>query len=312
MPPKIGNKGEGYVMAKFKGTKNSDLIVGTNSRDTINGKKDDDVIFGYGDDSGVGGTQPQLDPNGGGPDDHDILEGHKGNDTIYGGGGEDTIDGGEDDDALFGDDGNDTLLGDDGNDVLDGGRGDDLLFGGRGDDELDGGADEDLLEGGEGQDILTGGLGDDVLEGGADRDRFLYQQGEADGSTDQIQDLTLGPNGDVIDLTAILTGATSSNIANYLNLTPSALGTIVAIDVDGDGSGFSDLSILLSGVDLTNADLQQLIFDGNLVISDSFEWTAGDGDRFIDGGSGSDTGRHACGRHLCCCAERAGAGRDHC
>jgi hypothetical protein len=144
-------------MAKFKGTRNSDIIVGSNTPDRIRGKDGDDVIFGYGDGSGVGGTPPGVDPSGGGPSDADDIEGGKGDDTIYAGGGEDEVEGGK------------------GDDVIDGGAGNDSLHG-------DG-------QGGRGDDIITGGMGDDFMRGGRGADTYVLKPGDGD---DQIGDFVIG------------------------------------------------------------------------------------------------------------------------
>ena len=194
------------------------------------------------------------------------------------------------DDTLTGGAGNDRLHGGDGDDTLTGGAGNDRLHGGDGDDTLTGGAGDDRLHGGDGDDTLTGGAGDDILNGGNGRDRYYYGAVDLDGSLDKILSFKTGVRGDILDLSEALQGATRNNLSDYFEISYHRGSTWLAIDSDGDGSGFVDLTIQLKGVRLKSiTELEHLILDGNLLISNKFEWQPGDGDRTIDGGPGEDT-----------------------
>ncbi len=106
-PPASGRFYGKGPMARIKGTKNDDVIVGSITSDTIRGNKGDDLIFGYGDGSGVGGTPPPINPDGGGPDDHDNISGGSGNDEIHAGDGNDNVRGGRGNDDIYGGAGSD-------------------------------------------------------------------------------------------------------------------------------------------------------------------------------------------------------------
>jgi Ca2+-binding RTX toxin-like protein len=216
-----------------------------------------------------------------GVDDRETLNATAGGALLSGTAGDDSLTGGPDGDHIIGHDGDDTLEGAGGDDHLKGQAGDDWLLGGAGDDHLKGGA---------GGDVLVGGTGDDTLVGGGGRDRFLYQAGDADGATDRIVGFQQGPGRDVIDLTEVLSGATAATIGDYIQVLETKGGTVLAIDADGGGDGYDDLFIDIRGLQIRGiADLQQLIADGNLVVSDTFAWSPGDGDKTIDGGPGDDT-----------------------
>ncbi|MGN5086885.1 retention module-containing protein [Aeromonas hydrophila] len=190
-------------------------------------------------------------------------------------GGNDTLDGGS---------GNDILFGQEGSDLLDGGDGGDYLYGGSGNDTLISGAGSDTLIGGLGDDILIGGFGSDTMTGGAGSDTFKWLAGNADGSTDNITDFTLGnptSGGDVLDLSDLLVGvpsaANNNDLAtaldNYLKFDTAT--NKLTIDTNGLTSGGSQLTVQFQGsLDLdhsggltTNHDIiKQLLDDGNLKV----------------------------------------------
>ncbi|MGU5653465.1 VWA domain-containing protein, partial [Aeromonas allosaccharophila] len=153
-----------------------------------------------------------------------------------------------------------------GDDTLDGGDGNDVLYGQKG---------NDILIGGNGIDILIGGTGSDTLTGGADKDTFKWMAGDI-GGTDTIKDFTTGANGDVLDLSELLTGehANKNSLDAYLNFSSSGPGTgksTLTIDLDGTSGGTSHV-IKFDNIDLTtlgNSDLQiiqKLLDDGNLKV----------------------------------------------
>ncbi|MEG2889169.1 MAG: DUF5801 repeats-in-toxin domain-containing protein [Aeromonas sp.] len=146
-----------------------------------------------------------------------------------------------------------------------------------GDDILDGGAGNDILYGQGGNDTLIGGLGSDILTGGTGNDTFKWMAGDA-GGTDTIKDFTTGANGDVLDLSELLSGehANAANLDQYLTFVSGGAGSnksTLTIDLDGSGSGSTTHTILFDNVDLTanstRSDLviiQDLLNQGNLKV----------------------------------------------
>ncbi|MFM1708366.1 retention module-containing protein [Aeromonas salmonicida] len=175
---------------------------------------------------------------------------------------------------------NDALVGTSGDDVLLGHAGADVLNGNDGNDRLEGGAGNDTLIGGLGDDILIGGLGSDTMTGGSGSDTFKWLAGDADGSTDNITDFTLGntvSGGDVLDLSDLLVGVPTGGSNDAL---AAALDSYLQFDtvtktltIDPDGAvGGSELTIQFqNSLDLaslgSNQDIiKQLLDDGNLKV----------------------------------------------
>jgi len=220
-------------------------VTGTAGGDSYKGTQYDDIV------RGLGGK--------------DVLYGMAGNDTLLGGGGADKLYGGAGKDVLRGGAGNDKLFGNGGADKLYGDAGNDTLNGGGGNDELYGGAGKDVLIGGAGNDRLDGGAGADTLTGGKGADTFVFATAkEANG--DVITDFS-SKQGDIIDLSGIDADTTMagdqaftliadtafSGTAGELRVWQSGGNTLVAGDVDGDGS--ADFKITLEGLyDLSASD----------------------------------------------------------
>jgi len=256
----------------FAGDGNDTVFGDSNGSDTDGG--DDTLAGGAGEDRLFGnGGNDLLD---GGADD-DTLEGGAGNDTLHGGDGDDLMDGGEDADTLYGGDGGDFLNGSFGEDLLYGDAGDDFLFGGtnadtlyggEGDDTLSGGFHDDLLAGGDGDDLLNGNDGSDTLEGGAGADTFEFSP-DLLGVTDTVVDFSMG-EGDVLDLADLLFGVGANDGAtldDFLEVSFGGGNTTIGVDFNGDGSGFTDYTIVIEGQDLTalggsQADILQAMIDG--------------------------------------------------
>src|SRR6185437_2316167 len=78
-----------------------------------------------------------------------------------------------------------------------------------------------------------------------------------------IEDFNIATN-DALDISAAMTG-TSTVLSNYVRVTPSGTNTILGICADGSGVGFTNVSITLAGVQLTQADLRSLVDNTNLV-----------------------------------------------
>ena len=133
--------------------------------------------------------------------------------------------------------------------------GTDIMIGGLSDDTLDGGSGNDVLRGGPGGDLLTGGDGNDV-----------FALHSASDGNDVIADFALdrtrsGGEQDIIDLSALFPNP-GTNLRSYLNISTDGVNSVLGIDLDGDGSGYSDLTITLLGDALTNGDLPWLLADG--------------------------------------------------
>ncbi len=153
-------------------------------------------------------------------------------------------------------DGTDYIFGTSGNDTLEGAGGDDYINGGAGNDYLLGGTGNDHLVGADGNDTLVGGAGDDLMTGGAGSDVFKYVDGDLTGVVhgDTITDFELGVDGDTLDLSALLNGATDTNLANFLDFEVSNIDSVtgtatVAVQVsqNGDGNFTSLATIEVSG-----------------------------------------------------------------
>jgi Ca2+-binding RTX toxin-like protein len=143
-----------------------------------------------------------------------------------------------------------------------------------GNDLIDGGGGNDLIFGQEGDDTLLGGTGDDTVSGGSGADVFRWGSETSAGETDTLTDFQTGAGGDVLDLSALLSGVAAGDDGDeldaYLNVTFDGTSTTVAIDANGDGSGFTDVTVTIQGVDLTGGSAVQadiidaLLTDGNL------------------------------------------------
>ena len=150
--------------------------------------------------------------------------------------------------------GNDHLIGGDGDDILSGDDGSDVLEGGLGNDLLSGGAGSDFLSGGAGNDTLVGGAGDDVMTGGAGQDVFRYVAGDLDGviDGDTITDFELGAGGDTLDLAALLNGATSGTLDQYLDFTVSNIaGGAATVEINVDPAGTGNHATTLATITVT-------------------------------------------------------------
>jgi hypothetical protein len=116
---------------------------------------------------------------------------------------------------------------------------------------------------------MTGGSGSDV---------FLWGSADfASGETDTVTDFESGIGSDVLDFTALLSGVNPGDDGDELDaffeITFGGGNTTIGVDANGDGSGFTDATVVVANVDLTNgggtqADIiNNLINDGNLVVA---------------------------------------------
>uniref|UniRef100_UPI0006867550 beta strand repeat-containing protein n=1 Tax=Shewanella waksmanii TaxID=213783 RepID=UPI0006867550 len=158
---------------------------------------------------------------------------------------------------------------DDGGDTLSGGDGSDMLFGQGG---------SDTLIGGDGADTIIGGLGDDTLTGGelgvadTDVDTFIWHEG--DTGEDRITDFDL--SNDKLDLSDLLQGENTGNLADYLSFETVGNTTTIKIDANNDGS--IDQEIVLDGVNLETA-----YGNSDAAIINGLLGNNGDGPLIVDG-----------------------------
>ncbi len=214
-------------------------VTTTPLKTTIIGTANDDLIV-----SGIGG---------------ETINGSDGNDTLIGGVGADTLNGGNNtaagdtvsyQNSALGVQVNlntltaQTSTGDASGDILSGienltgsALGDTLTGDGNA-NTLIGLAGADTLNGGGGNDILIGGLGVDTLTGGSGADTFrLTDTASADIITDFNQ-----AQGDIIDLSFLITVAAGHNVSEYIQHS----GTTLQVDLNGNVGGANFVTVATS------------------------------------------------------------------
>ena len=136
--------------------------------------------------------------------------------------------------------------------TLTGTSGNDALAGGSGNDILNGGSGNDILNGGSGNDILNGGSGNDILNGGSGNDTFKFTEAGT-MNADTITDFTvanIGAGGDVLDISALLTGATPGTLVSggFIQITADINGyAVISVDANGGGNSYVPV-VTLQGV----------------------------------------------------------------
>jgi len=146
-----------------------------------------------------------------------------------------------------------------------------------GNDLIDGGGGADLIFGQEGDDTLLGGTGDDTLFGGSGADSFTWGAETSAGEADIVADFETGPGGDALDLSALLSGVGAGDggdaLDAWLQVSFDGTDTTIGVDANGDGSGFTDVTVTVQGVDLTGGIATQagiidsLLGDGSLQVA---------------------------------------------
>lgn len=113
----------------------------------------------------------------------------------------------------------------------------------------------------------------EVVYGRGGEDTFIYNSWSdvASASTDTIVDFGAGANGDVIDLSDLLTYSDGDNLSNFVEVTGGNVdGGDVTIKIDKDGSNAfnaADQTIILTGVGSTTTDVTlDLLNEQNFVV----------------------------------------------
>ena len=126
---------------------------------------------------------------------------------------------------------------------------------------LMGGSGNDRLGGGAVGDILIGGRGNDVLRGNGGADLFLYSG--TNSGNDTIEDF-VATNGDAMDISRVLIGS-SWQLTNFVQLTTDGTNSYLGINYAGSGSGYTNMTITLLGVQYSSTNLRALCDGGNLL-----------------------------------------------
>lgn len=126
-----------------------------------------------------------------------------------------------------------------------------------------GGGSDVEVRGGQQSDVVMLGAGRGTLAGGPGADRFIFEDLTAGLAT--IEDFSVSEQ-DVIDMTALT--ASSGFVHQYLRLTNAAGTYRLRLDLDGNGSGFTNLAVALPGLSASDADVYALIAAGRLLVGD--------------------------------------------
>ncbi|MNF54019.1 Poly(beta-D-mannuronate) C5 epimerase 4 [compost metagenome] len=149
-----------------------------------------------------------------------------------------------------------------------GGSNGSIFTGGAGNDYISGGAGSDSLNGGAGNDILIGGEGDDIIFGGSGADTFVWQAGHS--GNDVIKDFNAA-EGDVIDLSDLLSNVDADDLSNYLRVDSDSSSLLISTSGLLNEGGNADITIKLEnagGFALSASDtINTLIAGGDLKVS---------------------------------------------
>ena len=116
------------------------------------------------------------------------------------------------------------------------------------------------LAGGAASDVITAGEGSSTLSGGQGADRFLFRHFGA--GRVEVTDFSSDEN-DVVDLSR-LPAPVGASADQFLRVATTSGTVELQLDLDGDGTGFSDLVIALPGMGPSIADLYDLVASGSL------------------------------------------------
>jgi Ca2+-binding RTX toxin-like protein len=136
-----------------------------------------------------------------------------------------------------------------------------------GNDLLIGGLGDDILYGQGGNDTLIGGKGNDILYGGTGKDTFVWQKG--DTGADVIKDFSRN-EGDVIDLSDLLSDVADNDLSNYLRLDTTTSTLQVSTTGQFGAGGTADVTIKVenAGAPVLSASdtITSLIAGADLVV----------------------------------------------
>ena len=222
---------------------------------------DGDGIFGWDAGANIHGSLSDGEIGAGTGDDTISVTGD-GN-TIHGGDGDDII-------MVSGDD--NIIFGDAGNDIINVSGNDNVIYGGTGSDTI--------TITGSGDNTVYGGAGDDVIDisGNTGSTTIKYTTGDLDSvvAGDSIKGFKVGADGDVLDISDLLTGAglgdnsaalKDGGFLTFESITQTADGkTTVTFGIDVDGSAGAGTSVnlgtvVMDGVGPLGTDQAQALFD---------------------------------------------------
>jgi Ca2+-binding RTX toxin-like protein len=129
---------------------------------------------------------------------------------------------------------------------------------------LCGGMGADTLIGGMENDILVGGPDADILAGSGGADLFVLKSA-ADGP-DLIQDFSVA-DGDAVDVSRLFDD-TSANLRDYLAVSRADGDSRLDLNSEGKVDSGTNLTVTFTGSELADADLYDLVDDGNLLVGD--------------------------------------------
>ena len=126
----------------------------------------------------------------------------------------------------------------------------DTITGSTGSQSLRGLGGDDLIYGMDGDDVLYGGSGIDFLFGGNGADTFVFDD---ISDADHVQDFDIN-EGDVLDISSLLSGydPVSDAIADFVMVTSD--GTDTAVYVDGGADSFVQIATLHGVTDLGSVE----------------------------------------------------------
>ncbi|WP_394391179.1 type I secretion C-terminal target domain-containing protein [Shewanella woodyi] len=110
-------------------------------------------------------------------------------------------------------------------------------------------------------------MGSDTLDAGLDSDidTFIWQTGDADASSDTVQNFNLSH--DILDLSEILLDEENNSLESYFTFSFVGGNTIITVDTNGALAGGDTVTITLENIDLSQeyGDINEtVILDGLL------------------------------------------------
>ena len=273
----------------------NDNLSGGKGADNLDGGFGNDVVFGDSGDDIVRGGQDDDTVKGG--EGNDFVYGDAGNDVITGGKGNDVLNGGHGDDIVEGNSGDDLIIASHGSDNYDGGSGIDTIdysaagttvnvdlethsassdlgsdviwsienvIGSAQADTLVGDKRDNELQAAGGGDFLRGGRGDDLLEGGEGTDTYSWALKDVIGTSglDAFVDTIIGFNGDVLDLSALVSLVADESASDVVAFSEAGGNTAVSV-YSATQAAWIDVVVL---DDVTGLDISGMETAGQVIV----------------------------------------------